>query len=107
MTESQNGGGWRGPLEITWPNPSAQEGSARAHYPRSCPGRFYISAGNEQLSGQRVQACSHPHSKESFPHVKRELTVLLFVSIASCLIAGHYREVSDPVLLIPSLQILP
>ena len=39
ITESQNGGGWKGPLWITQPNPPAEAGSPRAGCTAPCPGR--------------------------------------------------------------------
>lgn len=40
ITESQNGWGWEGPLEVILSNPPAQAGSPRAGWQGSCPEGF-------------------------------------------------------------------
>lgn len=36
--QSHNGWGWKGPLQVSWPSPTAPAGTPRAAWPGQCPG---------------------------------------------------------------------
>ena len=107
FTESQNGRGWKGPLEITQSNPLPKQG-----HPEQAA-EDLVQAGLEYLQrrrlhnlpGQPVPGLRHPPREEVLPPVQTELPVPQFVPIAPCPVAGHHWKEPGPVLLTRTLQI--
>lgn len=48
------------------------------------------------ICGQPVPVFCHSHSKEVFPDVHMELSVLQFVPVAPCYITAHHQKRSLP-----------
>lgn len=61
VSVSQNGRGWKGPLQVIWSNSSAQTGPTGAGCPGQCPDSFWMSPRREiPLAGafsSGLQAC--------------------------------------------------
>lgn len=79
----------------------------RARY-SLCPNGFWIFPEKKTPWALWVAlpVFCHPHSKELFSHVQVELSMYLFLPIASCAIIWHRQEEPGCILLVPSLQIL-
>jgi len=66
-TESQNGWGWKGPLEVTWSTIPAQAGPPTTSCPRPCSYSFWTPPKLETPQPLRA-TCSmlgHPHSEKN------------------------------------------
>jgi len=57
------------------------------------------------LPGQPVPVLCHPQGEEVLPHVQMKLSLLQFVPIAPCPVAGHHWKELGPIPLTPTLQI--
>lgn len=79
ITESENGWGWKGPLEIIWSNPLLKqvplEEVVQDHV---LVGFEYLQRRSHNLSGQLASVFSHPHRKEVLPHIRICATWPLF-----------------------------
>ena len=51
----QEGGGWKGPVEVLWSKASAQAGSLRAGCPGARPGEFWVSPRSSAVRSERGQ----------------------------------------------------
>jgi len=73
---SQNGRGWKGPLEITKSSLLVKQVPHRRLHRKASRRVLNISGeGDSSLPKQPVPEFCHPHSKELFPYVQMEIAV--------------------------------
>lgn len=83
--ETQNGWGWKEPLELIWSNPLAQSGLL-VICAEPCLESFWISARWETSSLNNLWQCS-------FPDILKETSVFRFVPVAFDPVTRHHLQV--------------
>ena len=106
ITESQNGWGWKGPLEVIWSNTPAQAGPPRSACLGPSPGHFWISPRMQtQLPLWATCACAHSPS-QCFPMFRGNLLCFSLCPLPLVLLLGATEKSLVPSSLHPLFRYL-